>query len=190
MYRLTVGFVASGKNFGINTFHYVMDDAGFSSQFAAAQALVNAWQTTILPVYQDCFAEDVTINILTAKRVSSGGGPSAAGIVSVVGTIAQVALTAAIAACIKWICPDPDNRMGHSFMGGVPEGGIESDNFQALYITPILTWIGAMTVNLAVGAVNAVFSKYDRKTGLHYPISDGQLNPKASGFNKRTLPVS
>lgn len=190
VYRVQVGWVAANKNFGMNVFHYQMDDSLFSSEWAAAQALANAFVTTIIPLISNMQSNDVTINIVTARRIDGGGGLSASSVVNVTGNQPGPTISSVLAACFKWITADPDNRPGRTFVGGVVGAAISDETWQAAFLTPALTFIAAMTVNLAVGLANAVFGKYDRKSATFFPITDGQLNPKPSGFNKRSLPVT
>lgn len=197
LYRVQVGWVAGSRNFGLNVFHYVFDDSSFANEFLAAQALANAFVINVVPLFTACMSPDTIVDLCSARKISiplppnvQPGGPSANSVVNQIGTFVGAGVSAALAACVKWINADPDNLMGRSFLGGFPAAAIVDDVWQAPFVSAVLALIGGMTPGLTVGAVHAVLSKYDRKNHTHYPITDGQLNPKPSGFNKRTLPVT
>jgi len=100
-------------------------------------------------------------------------------------------ISAAICADVMWINASSTNRMGHSYIGGFPEGGLEGDEWQVGYKTVIDTWIITQSTNLALpgGDGTAVFGTFVRKTQVIHPNISGELRPKPTALNKRTVPV-
>lgn len=178
-------------NFFQNTFHYDHPESAAVSPWQHAKNLATQWITDVVGDYLKLMGTDVVFDFLTARKVSGGGGPTATEIVNLVGTGGALSMSAGLCADIQWICQNPNNRMGHCYIGGVPDGALFGDIWQIPFPADCGTFITTILANLVLPMADgsAVFGTYTKKTGVIHTNEAGELRPKPTCLNKRTVPV-
>lgn len=190
VYQLATSLHDQAGNFFQNVFAYELSEGGAATAFGYADALIDRWRIANMPDYLDCFGADVVLDFISAKRITGLGGPSAQQIVQSGGTQAQASISAGLAADIAWQSASPLNRAGHTFMCCGPSGGIIGDAIGVGYAAVLQTFITDQLTQLALagGLGNADFGLFSRSTTQFNKIDIGQIKPKLTMLNKRTLP--
>jgi hypothetical protein len=176
-------------NFFQNVFHYSVDDSALNDPFKSARDLCDAWATGLKAKYLAMFGMDVRLDFLSARKVSTGGGPSATKIMGDAGAQLVESISTALAADIVWIVNAATHRFARSFIGGFSIDSILQDVWTPAFSGEVALFIAEMLKPLAVGATNAIFGLFSRKTQNFSPATDGQLRLKPTGMNKRTTPI-
>jgi hypothetical protein len=179
-------------NFFVNVFHYSLSESGTHTPFEYAQALNSAVVSD--PRYGDylaILAPDAFVDFITAKRITGTGGPSATNIRNEAGTSGTQSTSIAYAADIQWQSGAASNRPGHTFIAPMPGDSMVASVFQAGYKILVDTFITDMLVQLTLGgtAGTADFGHFTRKTKVFDKNTSGNLRPKVTALNKRTLPL-
>lgn len=191
IYQLIASMHNQSGYFAECTFHYQLSESGSFDPFEYAQHLIAAWQTNNEVNFLKVLGGDMVLDFYTARRISGGGGTSAQLIVGSPGTALTSCSSISLAADIAWECNAASNRLGHTFLPAVPQGGLAGDLFLSGFITDVGNFITDMLTQLTLigGAGNADFGLYTRKTQQFNKAKQGILRPKATALNKRTLPV-
>lgn len=191
VYELVTSLHNSGGNFFQNVFKYDLNETGSgTSPWEYAKDLALHWGTAVKSHYLKLFGTDVSLDFYTAKKVNSGGGPSASVIDGSFGTGAGVSVTTGASGDVQWQSASPLNRPGHTYLAAFADGMLQQDAFQAPYTTDIITWGAAMLAPLTLTGTfgTAIFGIYSRKTDSFHPATNGILRPKATMMNRRLLP--
>lgn len=190
-YQLIPSMHDAAGNFFQNVFHYELSEAGTGLEYDYAADLIDAWDTGVGGDFAGMLGNDVTIDFISAKRITGIGGVSATTIVGSGGLGPNNSLCSAFAADIAWYTAAASNRPGHTFMGGVYAGAIINGQWDAAYINLANAFIASMLtqLTLAHGRGTADFGLFTRKTNTFNVAKSGVLKVKPSGFNKRTLPL-
>ena len=191
VYQLSTALHDLAGNFFQNVFSYELTEAGAATHYGYASALNDEWQTAVMPSYLDLFGNDVVLDFITAKRVSPPGGPSNAQTIAQPGSSIQVSISAGLAADIAWQTASNLNRPGHSYICCIPSGSVQGDFIQPAYAALLALWSGDMlsVLTLAGGLGTATFGVYSRKVNVFNNATIGDLKPKLTMLNKRTLPL-
>jgi hypothetical protein len=191
VYQLATALHNSAGNFFQNVFSYQLTEAGSGvSAFEYADGLISAWLTAVESKYLDLFGNDVSLDFITAKRISAPGGPSASAIVGDFGSSSQLSSSSGASADVSWQTAASTNRPGHTYLGAFPFDSLKGDVFQAAYLGKVNTWITEMLVGLTLaGALGtATFGIYSRKLTTFAQANQGLLKPKATMMNRRLVP--
>jgi hypothetical protein len=191
VYELATSLHNSGGNFFQNVFKYSLSESGSgNSPWEYAHDLLTHWSTTVKAKYLKLFGTDVTLDFFSAKKLNSGGGPTASFIDGSFGTGSGVCTSSGASGDVQWQSASPLNRPGHTYLAAFADGSLQQDAFQAPYTTDIITWGAQMLVPLTLtGALGtATFGIYSRKTDSFHPATVGILRPKATMMNRRLLP--
>jgi len=192
VYELLTACHDFAGNFIQNVFHYQLTEAGTATPYEYAKALANKWFAS--PTFTDFLAllgGDVVVDFITARKITGGGGPSATVIVNAVGTGGANSVCSAVAADVAWQAANATNRPGHTFISSFPDGALQSGTWQNAFAGNVTTWIGDMlaVLTLAGALGTATFGHFTRKTQAFDAQKSGELKPKPTALNKRTLPI-
>lgn len=190
-YQLAISGHDPGGNYIQNVFHYSLSEAGAGSGYDYAKALITAWITANMISFANLLGNDTLIDYINAKRVSGPGGPSASTVVGTIGTGAGGSESSGFAADVQWQTSSGTNRPGHTFIAPVPTGSFGVGIWQAPFTTNVGLWVTQMMtqITLAGALGTADFGIFTRKTKTFNQTQHGQLMPKPTMLNKRTLPV-
>lgn len=190
VYSIATSLHDLAGNFFQNVFHYQLTEAGVATPFGYADGLIDAWNLHCQADYLASFGNDVVHDFISAKRVTGGGGPSAQQTVALPGTDVQVSISAGMAADIAWQTASPLNRPGHTYMPCIPTGQVQGDFLQGPYLGALGAFRDDLLDTLALtgGLGNADFGVFSRKTSQFNKATVGQIKPKLTMLNKRTLP--
>jgi len=191
VYSIATSMHDGAGNFFQNVFHYQLSEAGTLTPYDYATELIAAWSTANETDYLKLMGTDVVLDFYTAKKVTGGGGPSATLIRAFPGIGASSSISSAFAADVAWISQAASNRPAHTFLSGIPDGGILNGQWQNPYQGDVGTWIADMLIQLVIGGGGgtADFIQFVRKTQAANLIKHGILRPKPTGINRRTLPI-
>jgi hypothetical protein len=190
-YQLVTNMHDPAGNYVANVFHYSLSEGGSASPFEYAQALVAKWLTSVSLDFLKLLGNDTLLDFVTAKRVSGTGGPTASTIVTSTGTGAGSSLMSGAAADLQWQTASSNNRPGHTYVAPIPDGSYTAGSWVAPFTTNVGTFITTLKTQLTLtGSLGtADFGVYTRKTKVFNICKEGQLRPKPTMLNKRTLPI-
>ena len=170
-YSLVVAYNVAGQ-FAQNVFHWQFDDAGFSSTFAAAEALANAWATANLSPLGLMLPVDTAILSVKTRRVSSPGGFEALNLFAAGTHGARTGnlMVAACGICLVFYQSLNGKLRGRCFLPGVTDSDVSQGQIGAGLAAVIAAQAGSLISNLVLvggGAPTANFVIYSRasKTG-------------------------
>jgi hypothetical protein len=191
VYELKASMHDQGGNFVQNVFRYQLSEAGAHTPFEYAERLIAAFVGGPEGEFFDLMGLDVIVDFYTAKKISGTGGPSATLIKATTATGAAVSTASGLAADIQWQTASGNNRPGHSFIGLIPDGSFQSGFYQGGFPAKCDAFITAMLTQLTLtgAAGTADFGIYTRVGSVFNHALFGQLRPKPTMLNKRTLPV-
>lgn len=190
-YQLLTNLHDPGGNFVANVFHYSLSEAGSATPFEYAQALIAKWILDLQTKYLKLLGNDTVFDFISAKRVSGTGGPSAFAIVQAIGQGAHGSDAAGLAADVQWQTASGNNRPGHTYIAPVPQNAWDAGAWAAPFTTDVAAWILQMknSMTLAGALGTADFGVFTRKGKIFNGVKEGQLLPKPTMLNKRTVPV-
>lgn len=191
LYELTTNLHNLSGNYFSNVFHYEIDDSGGPTPFNFAKALITAWDSLVSTSYSMLLGQDVFLDYYKAKRVATTGGPSCLKLSSISGGGSTDSVSAGLCGDVQWQNSNPSNRAGHSYIGGIYQAAVDGDRPAVGFVADVATWVGVMLVPVVLGGGmgNAVFSTFQRKAGTWTHVSAGNLSPKVTLLNKRTVPL-
>ena len=189
VYQLVTSLHDQLGNFFQNVFSYQLTEAGAGTHYTYAQSLNDQWQSDVQSSYLDLFGADVILDFISAKRVSPPGGPSNAQGIAMPGQAANPCVSSGIAVDIAWQTASGLNRPGHSYIGAFPNGAVLGDDIQAAYAALLAAWTADMLIVLTLGGGlgTATFGVYSRAVNVFNAAILGDLKPKLTMLNKRTL---
>lgn len=190
-YQLIANLHDPGGNFVANVWHYSLSESGAGTPFEYAQALLNQWTSTLQTKFLKLLGNDTILDFITAKRVSGTGGPSAFAIIQAIGGGAHGSETAGLAADVQWQTASGNNRPGHTYIAPVPQQAWDAGSWVTPFTTDVAAWILQMkaSMTLSGGLGTADFGVFTRKGKIFNGVKEGQLLPKPTMLNKRTVPV-
>lgn len=190
-YSLAVAMHDLGGNFLENVFMYSLTEAGSGDPFRYADELITQWRAGVETDFLACLGNDVTVDYMSAKRVSGTGGPSATQIVVDTGSGGSTSGAAGLCADVQWQNLGINNRPGHTFIGCFPHNSYQSGFFDPAYQTVVGTWISTMlgVLTLGGGFGTATFGILQRKGKVFNVAKSGKLMPKPTMLNKRSVPL-
>jgi hypothetical protein len=189
-YQLVTAMHNGAGNFAQNVFHASLSEAGVGEAWDYANALITAWLLDNATNYLAFFGDDVVLDYMSAKRVSGLKGPSAVQSVTSAGGNTNFSISAGIGADIAWQSGSPLNRPGHTYLPYLYKAAIEEDSWAASFETTAANFINSI---LAGGTLAGALGTYEmglfsRSTFQFNKFTHGQLMPKPTMLNKRTLP--
>jgi len=193
VYSLVQSYDVGGQ-FCSNVLHYQFDDSGYNSTYAAAAALLAAWQTTCSSSWIAVLSSDVTFLSLKAKRVSAAGGFEALSLYAG-GTVGGRSGTVAVAGVGPVIIAyETANgvRRGKVFLPGVNEGDCFDGQLTAAYRTALIGLVPTMFSNITLaggGAPLAKYCIYHAKTHQGFLISNVGPSLLLGTQRRRQIPV-
>lgn len=192
VYQLRVGAVSGGKNFWQIVMHYRLSEGGAGDPIKWARGLLTAWLAAMDADLRALLSSDTTVNLIDAKKVTNGGGPSIAQTINEVGTAGATVASTVIAVDLAFYPGGLANRPGHQYMGGVPNDAIFGDTIQAGYHANMDTYATDLLVQLTLPSSlgTAALTTFSKKTNTDTLVTDYDIRPKVTAMNKRTLPVT
>lgn len=168
--------------------HYALSEGGAFSPFEYANKLLDAWNTAVGTAWLNVLNDDMQLVDLTAKKVAPTGGPTAVLVGGTPGNIADVTVSGALGAQIKWLTATLP-RSGHTTIPGVGKAGLIKDILQAALIAAVNALIAALLpqLTLAGAAGTADLSLYHRKTKTSTKITAGIPNAKIGVQRRRII---
>lgn len=190
VYALLTGMHNGAGNFFSNVFHYSLSEAGAGHPFDYANALIDAFKAGAETDYLNLLGSDVVLDFYQARKVNGSKGPSATQTSGNTGTGPDVSISSQLAADVAWITASALNRFGRTFLGGIYNGSFSEDFYSPAFLLKIAAWVGVMknALTLAGALGTATFGVYTKKTDTFNAALDGQIQTKASMFNKRGRP--
>jgi len=192
IYQLRLGFVSSGKNFWEVIWHYQLSEAGTGTFIDYCEGLINQWQTNNLAGLMALLSPDTFLNIIDARRITGGGSPTISEGINQPGTETNDTYSTTVAADIAWLPGGIANRVGHTYLAGIPFDRILSDALTGPWVTNAVSWANTQLaqMTLPAGLGTAKMGTYSRKTSGFNPTTAFVIKPKLTALNKRSLPVT
>jgi hypothetical protein len=188
VYECVVAGVNQNGQFAENVFHFQVTGSS-GDEYATAIDLCNSFSGTSFAGLLSCMGSAATINILYAKKVDGLGGASIYVPIHMGGAITGAILSNAMAIDIAWYPGGALNRAGRTYVWGVPAAQVVGDVIQTALVTAANAFIAQIITPLVLSAGTAVFGTFTRKTKAFTPATHGNLRPKLTGLNKRTVPL-
>jgi hypothetical protein len=191
VYQLVLGQVDPAGNYWENVFHFNNSEAIISDPWSAAKDLCDTFVSAVLPAFAALLGTDNTCNLMSAKKVSGAGGPTAFEGIATIGTGTGVGVSPVVAADIAVFPGGLANRAGHIYISGFSTGALTSGEWQSPFPATVVAFTGAlasMTVTTGGNSVN--YGTYTKSTKHCTNAVHFNLKPKPTGMNKRTLPVT
>jgi hypothetical protein len=189
LYELSMNCHDASGNFFMSRWNFELVSSGTTDPWALAGDLITAFIANVEPKIAHCLGSDIIIDFYKAKRVKPLGGPSNLKISGVSGLAATESMSSGVAADIVWQNTNASNKPGHTFVGGVFDGALIGSQWQAGLSAAIATLIVELITGFAVGATTATLSILSKKVGTWTHATHGNLSPKPTMMNKRTLPL-
>src|SRR6516165_2888491 len=118
LFELSVNSHDQAGNYFMSRLMYDVVESGGTDHYLAAKQLIDAWQPMNENAWLKCQGSDVILDYYKAKRVSTGGGPSALKIVMNTGLAIGACTSAGVCADIIIHNSNASNRPGHIYLGG------------------------------------------------------------------------
>jgi hypothetical protein len=189
LYELSMNCHDQSGNFFMSRWNLELVTSGPTDPWALAGDIITAWVAHIEPKITPMLGDDVSIDFYKCKRVKPTGGPSNLKISGVFGTAATLCSSSGVSADIVWQNTNTSNRPGHTFIGGVFDQSLQGSQWQAGFATKAADFITTLITGFAVGATTAVLAILEKKLGSWTHATHGNLSPKPTMMNKRTLPL-
>ena len=185
---------SSGGQFATNVFHWIFDDAGFSTTAAAAQALLTAWITRDTTNYQNLLPGAVTFLSVKARQVGAVGGFEAVDVSvgGVTGLRAGQMQVAGLSPVLIHYAANNGKLRGRTFLPGVSASDCAVGVFTDAFKAAVATIMGNIFDNLTLvggGAPLAQFGLYSRKTRTFTDVTNSRLSDMVGQVRRRQLPA-
>jgi len=137
-YRLTISYNTAGQ-FAQNVLHYSFDDGAFTTSIAAANALINAWNTHCTGPLKDALSVHTQILSYKARLVVAHGGFEAVklGVAGDIGTRAGDLSASGLAPMIRFITNQTPPVTGRMFLPGISDDDCAESFLSAAYQTDL-----------------------------------------------------
>ena len=192
IYSLAIASNVGGQ-FATNVLHYQFDDGGFASTFAAAKALIDAWDAHATAHLQAIIPGHTTLLSLKSRLVSGVGGFEALNLypAGTVGSRTGDLEVAGIGPCLIFYQANNGKKRGKMFLPGVTVLDLINGQFSGAYQNAVLTHQSFLVDNLTLTGgggptANAVIYTRSTKTGVS--IFGIALSPMAATQRRRQLP--
>lgn len=139
-YRLTISYNSAGQ-FAQNVLHYELDDHLFSDTVAAANALINAWDTHCTTALLNALSLHTTVLSYKARRITTHGGFEAVKLLTAgtVGARTGDLSASGLAPYLRFITNNVPPIQGRLFLPGCSDSDCINGFMQAGYQAPLLT---------------------------------------------------
>jgi hypothetical protein len=192
VYSLTIAYNIQGQ-FAQNILHYQFDDAGFSSTFAAAEALITAWNLANSTALTAMIPAATVLLSAKSRKVSNVGGFDALNLYAAGTTGARSGQlqVAAVGPVLIFYEALNGKRRGKMFLPGIVEGdcrdGTISNALQAIMVANANTLIQNVVL-VGGGAPTASAVIYSRATKTGHLIGNAGHSIKIGTQRRRQIP--
>jgi hypothetical protein len=193
VYSLVVNSSAAGQ-FCSNVLHYQFDDSGYATTQAAANALIDAWDTNSRTALRTILPADTSLLSLRSRLVNGVGGFEAVKILTapVVGLRAGAQSASGLSPVLIQYAANNDKRRGRWFLPGVSEADCVDGIFTAAYKVAVAAQITTLFQNITLaggGAPTAEKVIYDRVHRDGTLIEWIELSDVLGTVRRRQLPA-
>lgn len=162
----------------------------------AIDFLINV-HTTLIPLMRAYMSNTAIVDYMTARKFDTPPGPYAQFNVRQPGTITTPGTNFVEAADIKLKPGGRRNRSGHWFATGMPQASFTGGRLIVGQRTALSNFATTLIAPLTLGAGTAELVTYSRAIKPPKPpmpafttrVTDWEVAQKATGLNKRTLPL-
>jgi hypothetical protein len=189
LFELSVNSHDQAGNYFMSRLMYDVVESGGTDHYLAAKQLIDAWQPMNENAWLKCQGSDVILDYYKAKRVSTGGGPSALKIVMNTGLAIGACTSAGVCADIIIHNSNASNRPGHIYLGGVYNNALQGSGWQPGFVTDVNALMTKLFTPLSVAGGAANLAVLYKKIKSWTQATHLLLSPKATLLNKRTLPL-
>jgi hypothetical protein len=191
IYELVMGGIDGAGNYAENVFHYAIQGSSSGHlEYETAHELCSAFGTTNIPLLQPLLGTDVTINVLSARRVDGPGGPTYTIPVAADGTGGVESFTQAAAIDCAMYPGGAANKVGHMYLWGIVNTAISAGAVVGGFLSSLATLFTALLTALTVDGGSAKLSTYTKATNVATFVTAMVSRSKVSGFSKRTAPIN
>lgn len=167
IYALAVNYNSAGQ-FCTNVFHYVFDDAGYSTTASAANALITKWRTSAMPSLLAMLPDQVTIMSLKARKATGTGGFEAVQLLSSgnVGTRSGGISASGLNPVLIHFPNDHRKGRGKTFLPGVREADVSAGVFADAFVTAVNTAAPTLFADLVLAGGGAPTAEFVVKSNV------------------------
>lgn len=192
IYEVVIGGHNGHGDYAENVFHYTISGTVAGSlAYETARDLLDELDTTA--VFADMAAfqgSDCTLDVFSARRVDGPGGPTYQKGISIDGGATDESFSNVVAVDIASYPGGDANRVGHTYLWGIPISEIVSDVVQSGLLADIGTFLTALIASVTVNTGTAHLATYSKALNVATKVTDLVSRTKISGFSKRTSPVN
>jgi hypothetical protein len=189
LYEISINQHDQSGNFFMSRLMYAITESGNEDFWKLANDFIAAWSLANETAWLKLQGADVVLDYYKCKRVTGGGGPSALKIVATTGGDLSPCCSAGLCADLQLQNTNISNRPGHTYIGGVPSGSILGDQWQAAFVINVNALITKLLTPVVIAGSNGVLSILYKKLKSWTSVTHGQLSPKPTLLNKRTVPL-
>jgi hypothetical protein len=192
VYSLTIAYNVEGQ-FAQNILHFQFDDAGFTSTFAAAEALITAWNAASSVALTQMLPVGTVLLSAKSRKVSGPGGFDALNLYAAGthGTRTGPVEVAATGPVLIFYEALNGKRRGKMFLPGITESdcadGVMTAALEAVLATNANTIIQNVTL-VGGGAPTASAVIYTRATKTGHLIGNAGYSLKIGTQRRRQIP--
>ena len=193
IYSLAINIAAPRVGRVANVLHFSSDADASHNVFDVASILCSEWHDNSKAGLIAVLASDCVLESVSARRVSTGGGPTFTLPENTNGAAPNGPMgESALAAVVSWVPEVAPWQYGHIFIGPTPDGFITGNVWDNDYRINCDTYANTMKMGYAspVPVINFGLVIYDRKTGIGRPVHSLEFKDKPASLSRRLKPYS